>query len=329
MRRLLIACGALLCSGLLVACSGDDNAVPADASTMDVVSTTDAQPADAALQPPYTLTGDAIQGWQFVQQRQCPMCHQPADPTLGFMSGQDTPQPGTMSYGTNLTPDPDTGMDGWDAPTVARALRQGLDDQGQYICPPMPRFTDMSDEEAIAIAAFLSSLPAVHHDIPDSVCAIPDAGSDASAGCLGSGWPGPACRPRGRRWAGRGSRSRRSGGRPPGNRGRRGRAWPSRRRRRRSRGIRWPGILLGAKDVDVAETSSLRRLDPGAQEPAVMGLGLGLLDRRGGCSRSRRPSAPELLPASSLSCHALTGSGGWRISSISASARLRAVASDS
>lgn len=176
-----LAFGAAL---FLAACSGDDNVAtsPLDGSMREgggTGSDADTNAEAGLVQPPVPLTGAAAQGWQFAQQRKCPMCHQPADPALGFLSGQDTPRTGTMSYGSNLTPDPDTGLDGWDAPTLARSLRTGVDDQGRALCPPMPQFANMTDDEANAIAAFLQVLPAVHHDIPASVCAS-DAGRDAS-----------------------------------------------------------------------------------------------------------------------------------------------------
>jgi len=35
----------------------------------------------------------------------------------------------------------------------------------------MPRFADLSDEDAAAIVTYLRSLPAVHHEVPASRCA--------------------------------------------------------------------------------------------------------------------------------------------------------------
>ena len=115
-----------------------------------------------------------------VVQRDCAMCHQSPDPDDGTLSGQSTPVPGTQTYGANLTPDPDTGMDAWDAGTIASAVLGGIDDQGQQLCLAMPRFATkgMSTNEALSIAAYLQSLTAVWHAVPASNCsATVDAGA--------------------------------------------------------------------------------------------------------------------------------------------------------
>jgi hypothetical protein len=119
-----------------------------------------------------------------VAQRNCGSCHQSPDPSDGVLSGQTTPLPGAPStYGSNLTPDPDTGLDGWSATDIAAALTQGIDAQGDPLCPSMPAYCDMGMDEALAIAAYLQSLPAVWHPIPASECPpyepLPDSGVPA------------------------------------------------------------------------------------------------------------------------------------------------------
>jgi hypothetical protein len=113
----------------------------------------------------------------------CAQCHQPADPDGGVLSGQTTPVPRSQAYGSNLTPDPDTGMDAWDADVIARAILQAVDDQGDALCPQMPAYADagMSAAEAADIALYLQRLPAVWHPVPHSVCpplkVAPDGGA--------------------------------------------------------------------------------------------------------------------------------------------------------
>jgi cytochrome c len=116
--------------------------------------------------------------------RDCAKCHQSRDPADGVLSGQSTPVEGTTSYGSNLTPDPDTGMDAWDGASIARAVLDGVGDQGRPLCPAMPRGSDagMTDTEAMDIAAYLQALPPVWHAVPASRCeravATADAGTD-------------------------------------------------------------------------------------------------------------------------------------------------------
>ncbi len=130
--------------------------------------------ADAGPQ----LDGAAGQGLLAVQARQCGQCHQPPDPVDGVLSGQDTPVPGTMAYGSNLTPDPDTGIDVQDAGTIATSILQSRALDGGPLCPAMPAYADagMGQAEALAIAAYLQTLSAVWHPVPSSLCSPADAG---------------------------------------------------------------------------------------------------------------------------------------------------------
>jgi hypothetical protein len=113
----------------------------------------------------------------------CPQCHQSRDPDAGLLSGQTTPVSGSQAYGSNLTPDPDTGMDAWDAGAIARAILAALDRNGNALCPQMPAYGDagMSADEAAEIALYLQSLPAVWHPVPPSVCP-PIKGGDGGDG---------------------------------------------------------------------------------------------------------------------------------------------------
>jgi hypothetical protein len=102
----------------------------------------------------------------------CGRCHESSEPSDGVLSGQTAPVPGTQAYGSNLTPDPDTGMDAWDAGAVARAILRAQDEDGHALCPQMPAYADagMSADQAMDIALYLQSLPAVWHPVPPSVC---------------------------------------------------------------------------------------------------------------------------------------------------------------
>jgi hypothetical protein len=129
-----------------------------------------------------SFTVSASQGYVAVQLRKCGDCHQSFDPSDGVLSGQSRPAKGTQSYGSNLTPDPDTGMDAWDAGSIVTAILSGANDQGHPLCPPMPLWADagMTVDEALAIAAYLQTLTPVRHVVPASTCAsitpAPDAG---------------------------------------------------------------------------------------------------------------------------------------------------------
>jgi mono/diheme cytochrome c family protein len=106
-----------------------------------------------------------ILGADLAQER-CATCHDPGD---GSYSGRTTLAVG-MAYPKNLTPDPDTGIGGWTDAQITGAVRNGIDDQGQSLCPVMPRFDDLTDEQMRSLIDFLRNLAAVKKDIPDSTC---------------------------------------------------------------------------------------------------------------------------------------------------------------
>ncbi len=119
---------------------------------------------------PTSTDAHVLAGYNDVLMRGCAGCHQPADPTVGTLSGQDVVVSGTTAYGSNLTPDPDTGMDAWTAAQIANALRKGVDVTGAQLCPTMPMYPTMADTEANDIAAYLQNLTAVHHLVSGSMC---------------------------------------------------------------------------------------------------------------------------------------------------------------
>lgn len=131
-----------------------------------------ASSGDAGAAPDVDVDSPAGQGMLAAEARNCAKCHQSPNPSDGVLSGQTTQVPGSHAYGSNLTPDPDTGMDAWDAGSIALAIlaRQAAD--GRTLCPAMPSYADagMGMDEALSIAAYLQSLPAVWHPVPASTC---------------------------------------------------------------------------------------------------------------------------------------------------------------
>ncbi|MGL4237141.1 MAG: hypothetical protein ACRCSW_13810, partial [Tabrizicola sp.] len=106
----------------------------------------------------------------------CNDCHTPgyftgaADPTR-FLGGSDAgfEVPGLGVFvGSNLTPDVETGLGGWTTEDIVTALRTGVRPDGRILAPvmPWPNYSNLSDEDAHAIAAFLQSLDPVSHDVP-------------------------------------------------------------------------------------------------------------------------------------------------------------------
>jgi mono/diheme cytochrome c family protein len=107
------------------------------------------------------------EGKDEVTEHACASCHG------ANLAGDTNPQPSSMAYPGNLTPDMATGMGEWTTDQIVAAILNGVDDEGENLCAPMPKFgtQGMSTDEAKAIAAYLKSLAPVSKQIPESMCA--------------------------------------------------------------------------------------------------------------------------------------------------------------
>ena len=79
--------------------------------------------------------------------------------------------PWGTSYARNITPDAETGIGNWSEDDIVKTIRTGQRADGTPVLPPMPwgMYAHMSDEDAYAVAAYLKSLPAVKHQVPDKL----------------------------------------------------------------------------------------------------------------------------------------------------------------
>ncbi|HSR34749.1 MAG TPA: c-type cytochrome [Anaerolineae bacterium] len=70
-------------------------------------------------------------------------------------------------YASNITPDFETGIGAWSDGELVRAIREGLDHEGRIIFPIMEAewYRGLSDEDALALVAYLRSLPAVNSEV--------------------------------------------------------------------------------------------------------------------------------------------------------------------
>jgi mono/diheme cytochrome c family protein len=112
----------------------------------------------SAEQASAIATGKAL-----VQARVCTTCHGTD------LSGSAVAYPGTAVYASNLTPDTDTGLGAWSDAQLLAAVLDGVDDDGAQLCSVMPtyRAMGMSEEQAQKVVAYLRSLPAKKHAVPE------------------------------------------------------------------------------------------------------------------------------------------------------------------
>lgn len=93
----------------------------------------------------------------------CTACHTTAD-GKPFAGGVDFNLPFGTIYSTNITSDRETGIGGWSDDDFVRALHQGVAKDGAHLYPAFPytSYTGLSRDDAVAMKAYLFSLPPVH-----------------------------------------------------------------------------------------------------------------------------------------------------------------------
>ncbi|MGH6973774.1 MAG: c-type cytochrome [Stellaceae bacterium] len=91
------------------------------------------------------------------------MAHQLGGSDVGFA----IPDLGVF-VGSNLTPDKETGLGKWTTQQVVTVLTTGKRPDGRMLAPVMPwrAFAHLKHSDALAIAAYLKSLPPVSHKVP-------------------------------------------------------------------------------------------------------------------------------------------------------------------
>jgi nicotinate dehydrogenase subunit B len=115
-------------------------------------------PASAAVYTAQILE----KGRQLAALGNCAQCHTtPGGPALAGGLAMDTPF-GTV-YSTNITPDVDTGIGAWSFSAFQRAMREGVARDGHRLYPAFPytAYTRMTDEDLMALYAWLMSQPPV------------------------------------------------------------------------------------------------------------------------------------------------------------------------
>ena len=95
----------------------------------------------------------------------CMVCHT----ALGraqYAGGLAIPLPFGTIYSPNITPDRETGIGSYSDQDFLKAVQRGIRRDGARLYPAMPytSYTYMTDADALAIKAYLFSLPAVHAD---------------------------------------------------------------------------------------------------------------------------------------------------------------------
>ena len=102
-------------------------------------------------------------GAYLVRAADCTACHN-IPGGKPFAGGFAFNLPFGTIYSTNITPDKETGIGTWSDDDFVRALHQGIAKDGTHLYPAFPyaSYTGLSREDAVAMKAYLFSLPPVH-----------------------------------------------------------------------------------------------------------------------------------------------------------------------
>ena len=132
--------------------------------------------ARAAQKPPAVDKQAVARGKYLVGVGSCTDCHTPGhflgkEDATKFLGGSDVgfAIPGLGVFvAPNLTPDKATGLGNWTPAQIAAALTKGTTPEGRVLAPVMPygNYANMTQSDALAIAAYLKSLPPVVHQVP-------------------------------------------------------------------------------------------------------------------------------------------------------------------
>lgn len=92
----------------------------------------------------------------------CASCHTHAG-GLAFAGSYPVNTPFGIIYGTNITPDFETGIGSWSLAAFTRAMREGVSRDGSHLFPAFPyyAYTKLTNDDVKALYAYLMTRPAV------------------------------------------------------------------------------------------------------------------------------------------------------------------------
>jgi mono/diheme cytochrome c family protein len=104
----------------------------------------------------------------------CGACHTARGGRL-FAGGRPVATPFGVIHSTNITPDPISGIGHWSERAFVRAMREGVDSDGDHLYPAFPydHFTLLADEDARALYAYFMTREPVRAQPPPNSLQFP------------------------------------------------------------------------------------------------------------------------------------------------------------
>src|SRR5271154_6507355 len=127
------------------------------------VALSDYHPADPTGVPTDLKSADVVKRGEYLARAaDCMVCHT-SQRGEQFAGGLAIPLPFGTLYSTNITADKETGIGNYSDADFLNAVQRGVRADGTRLYPamPYPSYTYMTDADALAIKAYLFSLPPV------------------------------------------------------------------------------------------------------------------------------------------------------------------------
>lgn len=127
------------------------------------------RPDLATFSPESVARGEAL-----AAEGHCASCHiRPGGQP--FAGGYGVNTPFGIVYGTNITPDPKTGIGSWSLTAFERAMREGVSRDGSHLFPAFPynAYTELSDEDVEDLYAYLMTRPPISATVPKNTVWFP------------------------------------------------------------------------------------------------------------------------------------------------------------
>ena len=134
-------------------------------------------PEIAAISRPNPASFDKAlvkQGEKLAGLGNCHVCHSVSG-GKPFAGGLALPTPFGTIYTTNITPDVETGIGGWSEEAFIRAMREGVDREGDYLYPAFPYdyYTHVATGDLKAIYAYLMTREPVKQEAKENKLGFP------------------------------------------------------------------------------------------------------------------------------------------------------------
>jgi mono/diheme cytochrome c family protein len=139
------------------------------------VALADYRAADPTGVPADLAKADIVRRGEYLARAaDCMVCHTAPD-GAEYAGGLAFATPFGTLYSTNITPDKETGIGSYTDQDFLNAVQRGVRPGGTRLYPamPFPSYTYMTDNDALAIKAYLFSLPAVHAAAVENTLGFP------------------------------------------------------------------------------------------------------------------------------------------------------------